>query len=146
MRAASLAVGPSPPCPALSSPDSSTPSGEPSAICGAATVRSSTLACSPFELTVGATTKRTQREVDKLITTFEQLGRLPHPSQQTRAKAGIALRAIKAAGREIGRSAFVDDVLIALIARNIGATLVTRDATDHAFIAKLVDFSYVAVT
>jgi predicted nucleic acid-binding protein len=55
-------------------------------------------------------------------------------------------RGLQTKGREIRRASHVHDVLIALTARDIGATLITRDVSDHAAIRKLVDFSYVVVS
>lgn len=56
--------------------------------------------------------------------------------------AGMVLRKLKESGREIRRSSLVHDVLIALTARDIGATVFTSDASDYAAVRKHLDFSY----
>jgi predicted nucleic acid-binding protein len=52
---------------------------------------------------------------------------------------GRTLQRLREAGREVRRASLVNDVLIALSARSIGATLLTADA-DYEAIGAMVDF------
>jgi predicted nucleic acid-binding protein len=98
-----------------------------------------------MELEAGATTTAARRSVAQLARTFEKTGRLSAPSSAVWSRAGSVLRALRAQGREVRRASLVHDVLIALTARDIGATVLTQDAGDYAAIRKYVDFSYSAV-
>jgi predicted nucleic acid-binding protein len=60
-------------------------------------------------------------------------------------EAGLVLRALRLAGREIRRASLVNDVLIALTARSIGAMLYTADAEDFESIRQVRDFSLAVV-
>ena len=48
-------------------------------------------------------------------------------------------------GREHRRASLVHDVMIALTARDLGATVVTNDASDYAAIQQFVDVSIMVV-
>lgn len=95
-----------------------------------------------MELEAGATNKRAQRAVAHLARTFERVGRLVVPSTAVWKSAGPLLRRLRGAGREVRRASLVNDVLIALTARDIGATVVTNDTSDFAIIRKHIDFSW----
>lgn len=94
------------------------------------------------ELEAGASTTRAQRGIADLARTFSRNGRLVHPSRDVWARAGTVLRQLRVTGREIRRASLVHDVLIALSARDIGATLITRDEADHAVIQRFVAHSF----
>jgi predicted nucleic acid-binding protein len=64
------------------------------------------------------------------------------PSPAAWASAGPLLRRLRGAGREVRRASFVNDVLIALTARDLGATVVTNDASDYGSIEKHLDFAW----
>ena len=98
-----------------------------------------------MELEMSAISAAAQRGTTALARTYQRLGRLHHPSRDTWLRAGAVLRQLRAAGLETRRASLVHDVLIALSAREVGATLVTRDASDHAAIAKHVDYAAVYV-
>jgi predicted nucleic acid-binding protein len=51
------------------------------------------------------------------------------------------LRDLKGGGREIRAASLVDDVLIALTARSLGATVFTNDASDFEVIRSVRHFS-----
>jgi len=56
-------------------------------------------------------------------------------------RAGSLLRRLKLAGREVRSAAFVNDVLIALSARSIGATVVTSNVRDFEAIRRIEPFA-----
>lgn len=95
-----------------------------------------------MELEVGATHKRAARAVATLGRTFDRVGRLVTPSHAVWKAAGPLLRKLRSAGRDVRRASLVNDVLIALTARDIGATVITNDASDYGSIGKLIDFSW----
>jgi len=67
--------------------------------------------------------------------------RLVAPSAPVFDEAGFVLRALRMAGREVRHASLVNDVLIALTARRLGATLYTGDAEDFRAIRGVRDFS-----
>ncbi len=98
-----------------------------------------------MELEAGATTLAARRAIGQLSLAFERTGRLVAPSPAAWKRAGSVLRGLRARGREVRRASVVNDMLIALTARDIGATVFTRDSSDFAAIRRLVDFSLIAV-
>lgn len=94
-----------------------------------------------MELEAGATTLAARRAVNELSRAYERAGRLVVPSRDVWRRAGAVLRGLRSRGREIRRSSLVHDVLIALTARDIGASVFTNDASDFGAIRKVVDFS-----
>ena len=92
-----------------------------------------------MELRIGARTLPARRAVDQLIRGYRAAGRIVAPDAPLFDEAGAALRRLREKGAEIRRASFVDDVLIALSARSLGATLMTMDA-DFEAIARVVDF------
>jgi predicted nucleic acid-binding protein len=95
-----------------------------------------------MELEAGATSKRAQRAVTHIARAFDRVGRLVVPSATVWKSAGPLLRRLRSTGREVRRASLVNDALIALTARDLGATVVTNDASDFAAIRKHVDFSW----
>ena len=67
------------------------------------------------------------------------------PSPAAWKRAGAVLRGLRSRGREVRRASLVNDMLIALTARDTGATVFTRDGSDFGVIRKLVDFSLMVV-
>lgn len=98
-----------------------------------------------MELEAGAKTATTQRAIASLGRTFERVGRLVQPTRGVWLRAGTALRKLRASGVEVRHAALVNDVLIALTAREIGATLLTRDTFDHKAIRRIVGHSFSVV-
>ena len=94
-----------------------------------------------MELSVGATTRKAQLALDKLARTYRAVGRLIVLDAQAFDVAGSALRHLRKQGVEVRRASLVNDVLIALSARAVGATLITADA-DYAAIASVLDFRF----
>lgn len=97
-----------------------------------------------MELGAGATTRNAQRALEKLVRTYRSVGRLVVLDDQAFDAAGSALRSLRKRGLEIRRASLVNDVLIALSARAVGATLITAD-TDYARIAAVLDFRFEVV-
>jgi predicted nucleic acid-binding protein len=98
-----------------------------------------------MELEAGAETATAQRAVASLGSTFERVGRLVQPTHRVWQRAGTTLRKLRSSGLEVRRAALVHDVLIALTAREIGATLLTRDVSDHKTIRKIVGHAFAPV-
>ncbi len=99
-----------------------------------------------MELRVGATTRSAQRALEQLIRAYEAGGRLVTPSARMFADTALILQRLHSRGHEIRRASLVHDVLIALTARTLGATLYTTNATDFEAIHNLRDFSLQVVT
>jgi predicted nucleic acid-binding protein len=95
-----------------------------------------------MELEAGAKTVSTQRAVAALGRTFDRVDRLVQPTRGAWVRAGAVLRKLRGSGREVRRASLVHDVLIALTAREIGATLLTRDESDHGAIRQFVGHSF----
>lgn len=88
-----------------------------------------------MELRVGARTLRGRRAVQRITRTFQRTGRIIVPSAAVFELAGDTLQRLADAGREIRRASLSHDVLIALSARAIGATVITRDRDFEAIAA-----------
>lgn len=85
-----------------------------------------------MELLAGAFSPRDRKILHRLFTAFTTLGRILTPSPATYREAGDVLRQLQAGhGYDLGRShSLGNDVLIALSARSIGATVVTQNTRD----------------
>lgn len=92
-----------------------------------------------MELRIGARTLPARRALDQLARAYRAAGRLVAPEPEAFDLAGRALARLRQGGREIRRASLVDDVLIALTARALGATVVTADE-DYEVLATIVDF------
>jgi predicted nucleic acid-binding protein len=89
-----------------------------------------------MELRIGADTLRRQRAVDRIQAAFPT-GRLIAPLPPLFDHAGRLFRTLHGGGSEINdRLAPVNDFLIALTARQIGATVVTSNVDDFRQIAR----------
>jgi len=86
-----------------------------------------------MELRAGAFSQRDRRRLQGLETAFERAGRILLPSRTVFAEAGSALRRLQAdRSYHIAAShSIANDVLIALSARSIGATVVTQNERDY---------------
>lgn len=95
-----------------------------------------------MELRAGAVLRADRRLVQRLETAFERAGHILTPSQVLFAEAGDTLRRLKVeAGYHLGGShSIANDVLIALSARSIGATVVTRNERDYRAIGRIRSF------
>ena len=95
-----------------------------------------------MELRAGAVLRADRRILQRLETAFEGAGRILTPSQALFAQAGDTLRRLQLeAGHNIGGShSIANDVLIALSARSIGATVVTQNERDYRAIERIRPF------
>jgi predicted nucleic acid-binding protein len=98
-----------------------------------------------MELRAGAFSRRDRRLLQRLEAAFERAGRVLLPSRTVFAEAGEALRRLQAdRGYNIRAShSIVNDVLIALSARSIGAMVVTQNERDYRAIQAVRPFRLV---
>lgn len=93
------------------------------------------------ELLAGATDQLKLAAVEGLYRPFERARRIVTPSHSIWQQAGRALGTMRRTRRDLvdrlGGS-FVNDLLIALSARSVGATVVTLNADDYRMIARYV--------
>ena len=95
------------------------------------------------ELWLGARGGKEVRHLERFSRAFIRLKRLITPSPSTQLRTGHVLRALRSAGRLDPRQPrLYNDVCIALLARQIGATVVTTNPADYLEIARFVDFRY----
>ena len=88
-----------------------------------------------MELRLGANTPRRKRAVDRIKAAFPA-GRLIAPAPQLFDHAGQLFRILYGDGSGLSdRLAPIDDLLIALTARQIGATVITSNLSDFRRIA-----------
>ena len=100
-----------------------------------------------MELRASAFTVRDRRLVHRVESAFARAGRLVVPSRAVFSDAGDTLRKLQADRRfrlETTRS-IVNDVLIALSARSIGATVVTQNERHYRAIQAVRPFRLVVV-
>jgi predicted nucleic acid-binding protein len=94
-----------------------------------------------MELRAGARAPAGRSAVDRLVRAYAAGDRLIAPSLAVFERAGSLLRRCKLAGREVRSAAFVNDVLIALTARTIGATVITSNLGDFEAIRQIEPFA-----
>jgi predicted nucleic acid-binding protein len=101
-----------------------------------------------MELRAGAFSPADRRRLRRVEAAFEQAGRILAPSKAVFAEAGNVLRRLQvdrgynlAAGHSI-----IPDVLIALSARSIGATVVTQNESDYRAIQSVRPFQLFVVS
>ena len=97
-----------------------------------------------MELCVGARTAPARKAIRKLIRAYDGARRIISPTAVLYQQAGGVLARLDSTGHSIGRAATTHDVLIALTARAIGATVVTRNAKDFEAIGKVVEIRWEA--
>jgi predicted nucleic acid-binding protein len=98
-----------------------------------------------MELRVGATMLPARRALDQLVRAYKAGGRIVPPSAEVFDQAGRVLQRLREAGLEVRRASLVNDVLIALTARAIGATLFTADR-DYEAIRSILGFELALIT
>ncbi len=96
-----------------------------------------------LELQAGAVGPAAAKAVGDLYRTFTRTGRLLSPSPETFWRAGSILRVLQRRHGFDLRSRFrlVNDCLIALSSRQVGATVITRNERDFRLIHRVVPFS-----
>ncbi len=100
-----------------------------------------------LELHAGALDPVAAKVVGDLYRTFTRTGRLLSPSAESFWRAGGVLRVLQGRQGFDLRSRFrlVNDCLIALSSRQIGATVITRNQRDYRLIQQIVPFSLLVV-
>jgi hypothetical protein len=100
-----------------------------------------------MQLRAGAFSPRDRRLLRRFEAAFERAGRILTPSRVVFAEAGEALRKLQVdRGYDIGAShSIANDVLIALSARSIGATVVTQNGRDYRAIQAVRPFRLAVV-
>jgi predicted nucleic acid-binding protein len=93
-----------------------------------------------MELRAGVHTRPSRLAIDHLVRVYRASDRLIAPSAATFDRAGSVLRRLKLPGREVRSASVVNDVLIALGARAIGATVVTANLSDFEAIRLIEPF------
>ena len=95
------------------------------------------------ELWMGAKGKAEIRHLTCFGDTFVKLGRLVQPEPATQIKIGRACQKLRSIGKlDPKNPRQYSDVCIAMLARQIGATVVTRDIDDFKRIRSVVDFRF----
>ncbi len=93
------------------------------------------------ELWIGAKGKAEIRHLTRFGNIFVKLGHLVLPEPATQMNIGRVCQKLKSTGKlDPGNPRQYNDVCIALLARQIGATVVTLDISDFKKIQKVVDF------
>ncbi len=100
-----------------------------------------------MELRAGAFTPTATRAVDGLYTTFSRARRLLTPTPDTFWRVGAVLATLQRRfGYDLkGRIRLVNDCLIALSSRQIGAAVFTHNWRDFAAIRRVVPFNFIVV-
>lgn len=95
-----------------------------------------------MELFTGALSTRDRELLEDLVQTFTKLGRILTPSTTMYREAGDVLRQLQITqGYDLRKSySLVNDVLIALSARSVGATVITQNKRDFLAIQSIRAF------
>jgi predicted nucleic acid-binding protein len=95
------------------------------------------------ELWIGAKGKSEIRHLTRFGNTFVKLGRLVLPEPATQMNIGRVCQKLRSTGKlDPSNPRQYNDVCIAILARQIGATVVTLDISDFKKIQKVVDFRF----
>jgi predicted nucleic acid-binding protein len=99
------------------------------------------------ELLAGARTALGKRRVEALFRPFERVGRIVTPGHRHWKDAGVILAKVlqQRPGLKSKLPALVNDCLLAVSARSLGATLYTRNRVDFALLQSIRSFSLVVV-
>ena len=94
-----------------------------------------------MELRAGAFSRLDRRRLMGVESAFARAGRIVVPSRTVFAEAGEALSRLAKRGFAVGSThSIVNDALIALSARSIGATVVTQNEKDYRTIESVAPF------
>ena len=95
------------------------------------------------ELWIGAKGRREIRHLMRFSSTFIRLGRLITPSPSTQMLIGRVCQRLRRLGLlDPQNPRIYNDVCIALLARQIGATVVTTNTKDFDKIYQVIDFKF----
>ena len=99
------------------------------------------------ELLAGARSSTGRRNVEILLSPFERVGRIVTPSHEQWRDAGDILAKVLDARPDLKNklAGLINDCLLALSARAIGATLYSRNRDDFLLLQKIRHFSLVVV-
>ena len=99
------------------------------------------------ELLAGARSSTGRRNVEILLSPFERVGRIVTPSHGQWREAGDILAKVLDARPDLKNklAGLINDCLLALSARAIGATLYSRNRDDFLLLQKIRHFSLVVV-
>ena len=100
-----------------------------------------------MELMAGASDSEDRKIITKLHTVHKKAGRMATPTESNYAEAGdILLELQRSKGYDLKKSfTLTNDVLIALTARSIGATLCTQNRKDFEAIREIRGFEVVVL-
>lgn len=101
-----------------------------------------------MELWAGAFAPRDRKLLRNITSSFSRVGRLLLPTVTVYEEAGEVLRRLQLVRGYTsgGASALVNDVLIALSARSIGATVITQNKRDYVAIQGVRPFKLSIIT
>ncbi|MEK6528706.1 MAG: type II toxin-antitoxin system VapC family toxin [Nitrospirota bacterium] len=101
-----------------------------------------------LELLSGVISEEGEKNVETIIRPFEKVGRVVTPAYIAWKESGetLAELRIKRPDLKTKLSQMVNDVLIAMSARSIGATVVTLNSLDFEAIKSVRNFSYITVS
>ena len=99
------------------------------------------------ELLSGVINKTGKRSVEAVIQPFEKAGRIVTPGHAAWKEAGYVLSQLRDKKPHLRAklSHMINDALIAMSARSIGATVVTLNSDDFEAIKSVRNFSYITV-
>src|SRR5262245_59316692 len=99
------------------------------------------------ELLAGARSPAARKRVKTLFQPFERTGRIVTPSHNHWKDAGAILAAIMSTRADLKTKlpSLVNDCLLALSARSLGATLYTRNREDFVLVRRMLAFSLVVI-
>ena len=99
------------------------------------------------ELLIGAIGKEGRKNVETLYRPFENMGRIVTPTHNNWKEAGNLLSLLRIRRKDLKTKipALINDTLIALSAKSIGATIYTSNVTDFQTIREFSTFSLVVV-
>ncbi|ODS34239.1 MAG: PIN domain protein [Candidatus Scalindua rubra] len=99
------------------------------------------------ELLAGAIGKAGRKNVETLYQPFESAGRIVTPTHNNWKEAGDILSLLRIKRKDLRTKipVLINDILIALSARNIGATVYTSNIGDFQTIKEILTFSLVVI-
>jgi predicted nucleic acid-binding protein len=96
-----------------------------------------------MELSVGARRLPARRALSQLVRAYRSVDRLAVPDADVFSRAGEVLQRLRDSGRELRKASLVNDVLISLSARSIGATVLTSAGTSRPLeVSSTFDFAW----
>ena len=99
------------------------------------------------ELLSGVISEIGRKNVEAVVTPFEKTGRIVTPGYAVWKETGNILSKLRAERPELKSkvSRMINDTLIAMSAKSIGATVVTLNSSDFEAIKSVRNFSYITL-